>query len=54
MTIPHMTMIPISDIRLMLLPNSHRTRIAPKISTTISERIMKGCTNDSNWAARMK
>ena len=54
MTIPLMTTMPVIDIRLIVSPMIHRATSTKNTSTTISSRMMSGCTRLSNWAARMK
>ena len=54
MTIPLMTTIPIMDMALMPAPQMSSSRNAPKMSTTISERMIRGWIRDSNCAAKMK
>ena len=54
MIMPHITTIPIMDIMFNPAPHIHNANNAPDKSATISDRIISGCTKDSNWAARMK
>ena len=54
MTIPLMTTIPIMDMALMPPPHIHSSRRAPKMSTTISERMIRGWMMDSNCAASIR
>ena len=53
-TMPAITTMPMSDIRLILLPAIQRASSAPKMSTATSERMISGWASDSNCAARMK
>ena len=53
-TIPHVTMIPIADIRFSVCPNSHREVRAKAMSIGISTNTISGWRKLSNWAHKMK
>ena len=53
-TIPLITTIPIMDIKLREIPDSHRISIVKATSSGISTRRIIGRVNDSNCAARIK
>ena len=49
--IPTSITIPITPIILIVVPVRKNNRIAPTTANGIVSRIVKGCSNDSNWEA---
>ena len=47
-TIPHVTMIPIADIKFRVCPNNHNEVKANAMSIGISTNTMSGCKKLSN------
>ena len=53
-TIPHVTIIPMADIKFKVCPNSHKEIKAKAISIGISINTISGCRKLSNWEQRIK
>ena len=53
-TMPHVTIIPMADMRLRLCPNMTRASSANAVSTGISSSTISGWVKLSNCAHRMK